>query len=60
MTADIDEEAARLDPTLPTVEKPVQYEENNQPRKGLHPTFFIMLVKHPEGISQWWFRLIDW
>lgn len=44
MPADIDSESARLDPTLPTVEKPVQYEENNQPRKGLHPALFIMLV----------------
>lgn len=45
MTADIESESARLDPTLPTVEKPIQYEGNNQPKKGLHPAFFIMLVK---------------
>lgn len=44
MTADIDSESARLDPTLPTVEKAIQYGENNQPRKGLSPVFFIMLV----------------
>lgn len=52
MTADIDEETARLDPTLPTVEKTIQYEENNQPRKGLHPAFFVMLVNHPEGFCR--------
>lgn len=42
MKGDADSESARLDPTLPTVEKPVQYEENAQPRKGLHPAFFII------------------
>ncbi|KAF5014562.1 hypothetical protein F66182_14405, partial [Fusarium sp. NRRL 66182] len=42
MPTDIDEESARLDPTLPTVEKTVHYEDNNQPRKGLHPAFFIL------------------
>lgn len=61
MTADIDSETARLDPTLPTVEKPVQYQQNNEPRKGLHPAFFIMLVKQPgsalqRGVDDW---LID-
>lgn len=42
MSIDIErEEASRLDPTLPTVEK---FEE---PKRGLHPVFFIMLVTNP-------------
>jgi hypothetical protein len=39
MTARDEDESARLDPTLPTVEKP-QPEE----RKSVHPVLFILSV----------------
>jgi hypothetical protein len=40
MTASDEDESARLDPTLPTVEK-AQPEE----RKSIHPVFFILSVE---------------